>query len=40
MQRYGISQLVVARNDPPEALSDIVGSLNERGLLDRVFTNA
>jgi cystathionine beta-synthase len=39
MQRYGISQLVVARNDTPEALSDIVGSLNERGLLERVFTN-
>ena len=39
MQRYGISQLVVARNDPPEVLSDIVGSLNERGLLERVFTN-
>ncbi|MGZ4396758.1 MAG: CBS domain-containing protein, partial [Gaiellaceae bacterium] len=39
MQRYGISQLVVARNDSPEVLSDIVGSLNERGLLERVFTN-
>jgi cystathionine beta-synthase len=39
MQRYGISQLVVARNDPPETLADIVGSLNERGLLERVFTN-
>jgi cystathionine beta-synthase len=39
MQRYGISQLPVVRNAPAETLSDVVGSLNERGLLDRVFRN-
>jgi cystathionine beta-synthase len=39
MQRYSISQLPVVRNDPPESLADIVGSLQERGLLDLVFKN-
>jgi cystathionine beta-synthase len=37
MQRYGISQLPVVRNEPVESLADVIGSLNERGLLDRVF---
>ena len=36
MQRYSISQLPVVRRDPAE-LDDVVGSLQERGLLDRVF---
>jgi cystathionine beta-synthase len=39
MQRYGISQLVVVRNEPVDSLADIVGSLHERALLDRVFRN-
>jgi cystathionine beta-synthase len=39
MQRYGISQLPVVRNAPVETLADVIGSLNERGLLDRVFRN-
>jgi cystathionine beta-synthase len=39
MQRYGISQLPVVRHLPPEALTDIVGSIQERSLLDRVFRN-
>jgi cystathionine beta-synthase len=39
MQRYGISQLPVVRNVPAETLADVVGSLNERVLLDRVFRN-
>ena len=39
MQRYSISQLPVVRRSPPESLADVVGSLNERGLLDRVFRN-
>jgi cystathionine beta-synthase len=39
MQRYSISQLPVVRHEPPETLADIVGSLEERGLLDRVFRN-
>jgi cystathionine beta-synthase len=37
MQRYGISQLPIVRHEPIESLADVVGSLNERGLLDRVF---
>ena len=37
MQRYGISQLPVVRHSPVESLADVVGSLNERGLLDRIF---
>jgi cystathionine beta-synthase len=39
MQRYGISQLPVVRRDPAGSLTDVIGSLNERGLLDRVFRN-
>ena len=39
MQRYGISQLPVVRNAPVETLADVIGSLNERALLDRVFRN-
>jgi cystathionine beta-synthase len=39
MQRYGISQLPVVRHAPAESLADVIGSLNERGLLDRVFRN-
>jgi cystathionine beta-synthase len=39
MQQYGISQLPVVRNDPVDSLADVVGSLQERALLDRVFRN-
>jgi cystathionine beta-synthase len=39
MQRYGISQLPVVRNEPVDSLADVVGSLQERSLLDRVFRN-
>jgi cystathionine beta-synthase len=39
MQRYSISQIPVVRHEPAESLTDIVGSLQERGLLDRVFKN-
>jgi cystathionine beta-synthase len=39
MQRYGISQLPVVRNEPVDSLADVVGSLHERSLLDRVFKN-
>ncbi len=40
MQRYGISQLPVVRGEPLGSLADVVGSLQERGLLERVFRNA
>ncbi|MBM3677908.1 MAG: cystathionine beta-synthase [Actinobacteria bacterium] len=40
MQRYGISQLPVVRAEPVESLADVVGSIQERSLLDRVFRNA
>jgi cystathionine beta-synthase len=39
MQRYGISQLPVVRNEPIDSLADVVGSLHERALLERVFRN-
>jgi cystathionine beta-synthase len=39
MQRYGISQLPVVRHLPAETLADVIGSLNERTLLDRIFRN-
>jgi cystathionine beta-synthase len=38
MQRYGISQLPVVRNgDEASSLADVVGSIRENGLLERVF---
>jgi cystathionine beta-synthase len=40
MQRWGISQLPVARSSPADSIADLVGSLHERGLLDRVFRSA
>ena len=39
MQRFSISQLPVVRHEPAESLTDYVGSLQERSLLDRVFKN-
>jgi cystathionine beta-synthase len=39
MQRYGISQIPVVRRDGADSLADVVGSIRERGLLDRVFRN-
>ena len=37
LQSYGISQVPVARSDKPEDIAEIVGSINERSLLDKVF---
>jgi cystathionine beta-synthase len=39
MQRYGISQIPVVRHEPADSLADVVGSIQERGLLERVFRN-
>ena len=39
MQRYGISQIPVLRHDGAGSLADVVGSIRERGLLERVFRN-
>ena len=39
MQQYSISQLPVVRQAPADSLADIIGSLQERGLLDRIFRN-
>ena len=39
MQRYGISQIPVVRHEPVESLADVVGSVRERGLLERLFAN-
>ena len=39
MQRYGISQIPVVRHEPAESLADVVGSIRERGLLERIFRN-
>ncbi len=39
MQRYGVSQVVVVRHEPVESLADVVGSVRERGLLERLFAN-
>ena len=37
LQEFGISQVPVARTDKPETVEDIIGSIHERSLLDRVF---
>jgi cystathionine beta-synthase len=39
MQRYSISQLPVVRDGELESLADVIGSLHDRDLLDRVFKN-
>ena len=39
MQRYSVSQLPVVRDSSYDSLADIVGSLEDRDLLDRVFKN-
>jgi cystathionine beta-synthase len=39
MHEYSISQLPVMRHGSAGSLADVVGSLEERGLLDRVFRN-
>jgi cystathionine beta-synthase len=39
MQRYGISQLPVVRDGACESLADVIGSLQDRALLERVFGN-
>jgi cystathionine beta-synthase len=39
MQRYSISQLPVVRDGDLDSLADVIGSLHDRDLLDRVFKN-
>jgi cystathionine beta-synthase len=39
MQRYSISQLAVVRDGEVDSLADVIGSLQDRDLLDRVFRN-
>ena len=39
MQRYSISQLPVIRDGGLQSLADVIGSLQDRDLLDRVFKN-
>jgi cystathionine beta-synthase len=39
MQRYSISQLPVVRDSEIDSLADVIGSLQDRDLLDRVFKN-
>ena len=39
MQQYGISQVPVVRDGSCDSLADLIGSLQDRALLERVFTN-
>ncbi|HEU5280245.1 MAG TPA: cystathionine beta-synthase [Gaiellaceae bacterium] len=39
MQRYSISQVPVVRDGEVQSLADVIGSLQDRDLLDRVFKN-
>src|SRR5438093_3807399 len=40
MERYSISQLPVVRDGDVTSLADVIGSLQDRDLLERVFKNA
>jgi cystathionine beta-synthase len=40
MQEYSISQLPVVRDGVVDSLADVIGSLQDRDLLDRVFKNS
>jgi cystathionine beta-synthase len=40
MHRYGISQIPVVRQGRADSLADVIGSIQERGLLERVLRNA
>ena len=40
MERYSISQLPVVRDGDSATLADVIGSLQDRALLDLVFKNA
>jgi cystathionine beta-synthase len=40
MERYSISQIPVVRDGEVETLTDVIGSLQDRALLDLVFKNA
>jgi len=40
MERYSISQLPVVRDGEVASLADVIGSLQDRDLLERVFKNA
>ncbi len=40
MERHSISQLPVVRDGEVASLADVIGSLQDRALLDRVFKNA
>jgi cystathionine beta-synthase len=37
MQQYSVSQLVVVRNGEIGSLTDVIGSLQDRALLERIF---
>ena len=37
LQSYGISQIPIAKSETPDDIVEIVGSIHERSLLDRVF---
>jgi cystathionine beta-synthase len=39
MQRFSISQIVVVRDGDPQSITDVIGSLQDRDLLERVFRN-
>jgi cystathionine beta-synthase len=39
MQRYSISQIPVVRDGEVSSLADVIGSLHDRDLLERVFKN-
>jgi cystathionine beta-synthase len=40
LHEYGVSQMPVIKHEPPVVLAEVVGSVTERELMDRVFTDS
>ncbi|MDX6321032.1 MAG: cystathionine beta-synthase, partial [Propionibacteriaceae bacterium] len=40
MRRYGVSQLLVLNEEPPVAMGEVFGAVDERRLLDHVYSRA
>jgi cystathionine beta-synthase len=39
LREYGVSQLPVVKHEPPVVLGEVVGSVTERALLERIMTD-
>ncbi len=39
LREYGVSQMPVVKHEPPVVLAEVIGSVTERGLMDRAFAD-